>query len=73
MFFKKLTTELNEEQLKEVIIDFFEREGYKVNKKDIQFRIETTTIGYGMGERDVPCFNGCKIAFETKGDKNKYE
>lgn len=55
----KITIELPQKDLKEIISDYIAKQGYKAEK--VEFSYGTRLEGYGMMEREMPYFDGCSV------------
>ena len=53
---KNITIELSEKDVKEIIVDYLNKEGYKITVDDISFFVGSRIEGYGMGEHKVNYF-----------------
>lgn len=56
---KKITISLAEKDVKEIVVDYLAKEGYKVNLADVALVVENRWTGYGRDERQVPYFKEC--------------
>lgn len=63
---KSITIHLSEQEIKQIVKNYLENEGYKVEEKDIQFNVGTKCVGYGMYETETTCFKGCDIKSHEK-------
>ena len=55
----KITIELSQKDLKEIISDYIAKQGYKA--ENVEFSYGKRLEGYGMMEREMPYFDGCSI------------
>ena len=63
---KNITIELSESDVKEIIADYLNKEGYKITADDVKLDVGTTTQGYGMGEYEVTYFKGAYVRTKEK-------
>lgn len=55
-----ISIKLTPDEIAEIIKAHLEAEGFEVGE-DVDFSIETVTVGYGVNEQDVKKFGGCKV------------
>lgn len=58
---KNITINLSEDDVKEIIAEYCNKNGYKVKPEDISLSISKRCIGYGPGEHDEWFFAGAKV------------
>jgi hypothetical protein len=63
---KNITIELSENDVKEIIADYLNKEGYNVTTKDISLPIDKKMEGQGRGEHYVYYFKGACIKCKEK-------
>lgn len=63
---KNITIELSEKDVKEIIADYLNKEGYKITVDDISFSVGSRIEGYGMGEHEVNYFKAAYIKCKEK-------
>lgn len=63
---KNITIELSEKDVKEIISDYLNKEGYKVSVDDINFSVGSRIEGYGLNEMEVKCFKAAYIKCKEK-------
>ena len=64
---KKVTIHFSEEDVKEIIVDYLIRNGYKkVETYDVRFDIGHRLEGCGMMKHDVTVFNGAYVDYTDK-------
>ena len=63
---KNIRIELSENDVKEIIADYLNKEVYTVVANDVALSVGTTTKGYGMAEHEVTCFNAAYINCKEK-------
>ena len=66
---KNITINFSEEDVKKIIVDYLNREGYDVEVSNVKLEVGTTTVGYGMAEHMVTRFKG---AYVDCKEKTKY-
>ncbi len=59
---KNITISLSEEDVKEIISDYLNRNGYEVKKENITFPVGSRLEGYGMAEHPVYYFKGACVS-----------
>ena len=64
---KKLTISLTESDVKEIIVDYVNSQGFKATKADVNLVVGTEWCGYGLGEYQAPVFKECSV--DVKGEK----
>lgn len=55
-----MTAKLSKDQIAEIITEYLEREGYKV-EGEINFLIKGQTVGHGMDEHYENVFSGISV------------
>ena len=63
---KNITIELSEKDVKEIIADYLNKEGYKITVDDVSLSVGSRIEGYGMGEYEVNYFKAAYIKFKEK-------
>lgn len=63
---KNITIELSENDVKEIITDYLNREGYNVSSKDVELSVGQKLQGYMMDEHYVTYFKGAFIKCKEK-------
>ena len=63
---KNITIELSEKDVKEIISDYLNKEGYKVSVDDISLSVGSRIEGYGMGEYEVNYFKAAYVKCKEK-------
>lgn len=63
---KTITIELSERDVKEIIADYLNKEGYDVTADDVRLEVGSHLEGYGYGEHEVKCFNAAYIKCKEK-------
>lgn len=65
---KTITISLSETDVKVIVAQYLNHEGYKVSPEDVKLEVGNEWRGYGMSEHQVPCFKGCSVVLkgETK-------
>lgn len=63
---KNIRIELSESDVKEIIADYLNRDGYTVTTDDIDISVGSITKGYGMGEYTETCFEAVYINCKEK-------
>lgn len=58
---KSITINLSEDDLKKIVADYLQKEGYKVEENDVAFSIGNRCEGFGMAEHKVVYFKGCNV------------
>lgn len=58
---KNITITLSEEDVKEVISDYLNRNGYEVKKDNVTLNVGSRLEGYGMGEHQVHYFQCASV------------
>lgn len=63
---KNITIELSENDVKEIIADYLQREGYKVTVDDVSLLVGSRTEGYGLAEHPVKYFECAYVKCQEK-------
>ena len=63
---KTVTINLSEEDVKEIISDYLNRNGYKVEKHNVRLAVGSRIEGFGMMEHSVSYFEGAYIDCNDK-------
>lgn len=63
---KNITIELSEKDVKEIIADYLNKEGYKITVDDVSLSVGSRIEGYGMGEHEVNYFEAAYIKCKEK-------
>lgn len=65
---KTITITLAENDVKVIVAQYLNHEGYKVKPEDVMLEVGTTWVGYGMAEHQETRFKGCSVVLkgETK-------
>ena len=58
---KSITINLSEDDLRKIVADYLQKDGYKVEEKDVDFLIRYRCEGYGMMEHEVSYLKGCNV------------
>ena len=58
---KNITIKLSENDVKEIIADYLNREGYTVTADNVSLSVGTRCEGFGSAEYYVNCFNGAFV------------
>lgn len=58
---KNITITLSEEDVKEIISDYLNRNGYVVKKDNVTLSVGSRIEGYGMGEHPVNYFQCASV------------
>lgn len=58
---RNITINLDANEVKEIIADRLDQEGYEVTADDIQINVGSRFEGYGMAEHQVVYFAGCTV------------
>lgn len=58
---KNITINLSEDDVKEIIADYCNKNGYKAKPDDVTLSIGSHCVGYGSMEHDEWCFAGAKV------------
>lgn len=61
---KNITINLSEDDVKEIIADYCNKNGYKVKTDDVTLSIGGRCVGYGPAERMQYYFAGAKVKVE---------
>lgn len=61
---KTITITLAENDVKVIIAQYLNHEGYKVKPEDVKLEVGTTWEGYGMAEHQVTRFKGCSVVLK---------
>ncbi len=62
---ENITINLSEDDVKKIIANYIETEGYEL-KGEVQVNVGTITTGYGMGEIDTVVFKGISVNVTRK-------
>lgn len=63
---KNITIELSENDVKEIIADYLQREGYKVTVDDVSLLVGLRTEGYGLAGHPVKYFECAYVKCQEK-------
>lgn len=63
---KNITVELNENDVKKIIVDYLKRDGYEVSENNVTLSVGTRLEGYGMAEHQVTYFKGAYVKCKEK-------
>ena len=63
---KNITIEPSEKDVKEIIADYLNKEGYKITVDDVSLSVGSRIEGYGMGEYEVNYFKAAYIKCKEK-------
>jgi hypothetical protein len=63
---ENITINLSEEDVKEIIVDYLNKKGYKVKSDNVKLSIGSRLEGYGMMEHEVTYFKGAYVNCEKK-------
>ena len=63
---KNITIKLSENDVKEIIADYLNREGYTVTADNVSLSVGTRCEGFGSAEYYVNCFNGAFVKCKEK-------
>ena len=63
---KDITIELSENDVKEIIADYLQKEGYGVVSEDVRLSVSSRLEGYGMVEYPVNYFEGAFVKCKEK-------
>lgn len=63
---KNITIELSEKDVKEIIADYLNKEGYKIAVDDVNLSVGSRIEGYGMGEYEVNYFKAAYVKCKEK-------
>lgn len=55
----KITINLNESDLKEIVAEYLTKKGYKVTPTNVTISVGSEWVGYGMDEHMEARFKGC--------------
>lgn len=58
---KNITINLSEDDVKEIIAEYCNENGYKVKPEDVVLSVNRRCVGYGSIERDEWFFAGAKV------------
>lgn len=58
---KNITINLSEDDVKEIIAEYCNKNGYKVKPEDVSLSVSIRCVGYGRGEYEEPYFSGAKV------------
>lgn len=58
---KNITINLSEDDVKEIIADYCDKNGYKVKPDDVTLSIGSRCVGYGPAEHMQNYFAGAKV------------
>lgn len=59
---KNITINLSEDDVKEIIAEYCNKNGYKVKAEDVSLSTSNRCVGWGTGEHMEPYFAGAKVA-----------
>lgn len=63
---KNITIELSENDVKEIIADYLNREGYGVTVDDVSLSVGSRIEGFGIGEYEVNYFKAAYVKCKEK-------
>ena len=63
---KNITIELSEKDVKEIISNYLNKEGYKVSVDDISLSVGSRIEGYGLNEMEVNYFKAAYVKYKEK-------
>lgn len=63
---KNIRIELSEYDVKEIIVDYLNKEGYTVTTDDVSLSVGSRIDGYGMAEHEVNYFRAAYINCKEK-------
>ena len=63
---RSITINLTEEEVKQIVAEHLNKEGYTVEAKDVQLEVGSHLEGYGTGEHSVNYFKGCFVNCKSK-------
>ena len=63
---KNIRIELSESDVKEIIADYLNREGYTVTTDNVDISVSSRTKGYGMGEYIETYFKAAYVNCKEK-------
>lgn len=58
---KNVTINLSEDDVREIIADYCNKNGYKVKPDDVKLSVSRRCVGYGQMEHDEWYFAGAKV------------
>lgn len=58
---KNITIELSENDVKEIVADYLNKDGYNITADDVRLDVGSRTKGYGMYEYEELYFKGAFI------------
>ena len=58
---KNVVINLSADDVRQIIAEHLQKEGYNVIAKDVKFSVGTRLDGYGVTEHEVAYFDGCYI------------
>lgn len=67
---RTITINLSREEIAEIIKDYLSAEGFEVNEKNIEFKVESYYEGYGL-ESQMKQFTGCNVVCTLNGKDNE--
>ena len=70
---QSIKIELSESDLKEIVLEFVKKEGFRADLKDISFNVGYEWKGYGLGEYSKTVLKGCTIKCSGLAKENQYE
>lgn len=63
---KNITINLSEDDLKKIVADYLQKDGYSVKEEDVSFSVGRQIKGYGMQEYEELYFKGCNVKCSEK-------
>lgn len=63
---KNITINFSEEDVKKIIADYLNREGYVVEVSNVRLEVGSTCVGYGRDEHMVTRFKGAYVDCKEK-------
>ena len=63
---KNITVELSEIDVKEIISDYLNKEGYVTTPEDVSLHVGSRIEGYGLGEHEVNYFKCAYVKCKEK-------
>lgn len=63
---KNIRIELSESDVKEIIADYLNRDGYTVTTDNVDISVSSRTMGYGMGEYTETYFKAAYVNCKEK-------
>ena len=65
--YKTITITLAENDVKAIIAEYLNHEGYKVTLEDVKLEVGNKWTGYGKDEHQVPYFKKCFVVLKGEG------